>query len=136
MIKNKRIIKFRGKDKINGEWVYGYFFKLPDDTCWIRVFIDKNTFEDREVILETVGQYIGLPDKNGVEIYESDIMLWQSMEEEKGVGDKYEVVFDQIQCRFKLEWLQDRNQTHHPSDEFEVIGNIFENSELLVNLEG
>ena len=75
-----------------------------------------------------VMQYTGLKDKNGKEIYEGDVL----MESEHGV---FEVVWDSKYCKFKLDWTRVSPAIQYPEwnrgVRMEVIGNIYENPELL-----
>lgn len=84
-----------------------------------------STCMDYDIVLM---QYTGLKDKNGKEIYESDIYRWKGHEVRDGKQIRPErigvVIFD-IYEMFKLRNIIEGNGT------LEVIGNIYENSELL-----
>ncbi len=120
-----REILFRGKTE-QGKWLYGYLVKGNYNTGFgiIEDHIDTGMQYVKE---ETVGQFTGLMDKNGKKIFEGDIL------EDILCGDKerYAVIFDDY-CRYVLtnngtkNYLLARN-----NKDIEVIGNIFDNAELL-----
>lgn len=136
-----REILFRGKRVDNDEWAEGYFFKI-----WNRTYLLWGMTGDVpnmvEVKPETVGQYTGLTDKNGKKIFEGDIVCLDYNNKMLSTGD---VQFDY--GVFGVEWTSFKKnkgmvggfgQLHNLrrfddglADRIKVIGNIYDNPELL-----
>ena len=113
-----REIKFRGKH--SNKWIYGYLLKnIDDNKSYISVSLDQ-FYQVKE---ETIGQYVGLKDKNGVEIYEGDKVKAKFYGKEV-VG---EIGFNSG-CFLLWNSCVSDNQLFIFTD-IEVIGNIYENEE-------
>lgn len=127
-----REIKFRGKRLDNGNWVYG---DLRQENSGRKVIMTNlNTWgdnaddiepygEDVYVNTETVGQFTGILDKNGKEIYEGDIVQWQEC-----VAD-YTFITQKSEVFYSAASFEPLNEFSYCY--FEVIGNIYDNPELL-----
>ena len=72
-----REIKFRAKRLDNGEWIEGYYFEHWGKS-YMAWGMNKNLAMLLEVDLATVGQYTGMKDSEGKEIYEGDVLNKQS----------------------------------------------------------
>ena len=131
-----REILFRGKRIDNGEWIEGAYFP-KNDNYPATIYIDDGlgTYVDPA----TVGQYTGLTDKNGKKIFEGDIVRHHNDNPYAlpSIFEKGKVYWDEQYCG----WRRTSNGAFHhgcvktyriaPDCNYEVIGNIYDNPELL-----
>lgn len=147
----EREIKFRGKSVKNGKWLYGYLGEARGKVLQ-SIYKEKVIFENLEwfntdnfgfvvndciVDEDTIGQFTGLYDKNGKEIYEGDIVCsckYKNIKHivfyDNRVASFVAVCIDEntgtdleTKCHITQEWID-----NYPK---EVAGNIYDNKELL-----
>lgn len=124
-----REIKFRGKRLTDGKWIYGDFFRNRGLSFIAADGIVENplaSWHDYNVDPDTVGQFTGLYDDNGKEIYEGDIFQVKAYE------PKFEVYFKNGVFEYRQIGSSNRpfplRRIYFDSY---VLGNIHDNPELL-----
>ena len=128
-----REILFRGKDTAK-KWHYGVPVAFSDK----HVVITTPEARNNRVVPETVGQYTGLKDKNGERIFEGDIGRYKQTDGAKRNGQPIictgKVIYNDGTASFAVE-SKDASGCEYfdyfPIKEFEIIGNIHDNPELL-----
>lgn len=146
-----REILFRGKRIDNGEWVEGYYYKMSETTYCFKEDYERKPVPEHHYILqermtdwglpnqmvqieidpETLCEFTGKTDKNGKRIWESDV-VWLVYDGKEHI---YQIVWDNSESDFKATNGEENYESNFEyllcCDEIEVIGNIFDNPELL-----
>lgn len=137
IMENMRLeILFRGKRVDNGQWVYGWYCKYAFGRWPIRACIipseeaENGCVEHVEIDPATVGQYTGTTDKNGIKIFDGDILSGVCNRRNK---EYFEVRWSKGNCGFVAgRGVHIRpNMNQATMDAYEVAGNIHDNPEIL-----
>lgn len=128
-----REVIFRGKRTYNGKWVEGslvvtsqcnaYIISTVEDKRDATVLVNQCSLN---VDPETIGQFTGLTDKNGVKIFEGDIL--------KAFGYIYVIMWDSIRAMFYLRdpvYRVTADFYNYCGSDLFVIGNIHDNPDIL-----
>lgn len=133
-----REILFRGKRLENNEWLYGsHFTDSGEDYIIPQNLLGINDYEEYQVDQNTIGQYTGLKDRNGIKIYEGDVLC----------STVFDCFGNDMQYTLEVEWLDSEfvascnrdgeekswnlGWLHGQDDEIEVIGNIHDKQQEL-----
>lgn len=124
-----REILFRGKRLDSNEWIEGLIFYISKTSAQIINFDYDKIWTD----LKTIGQYTGLTDKNGIKIFEGDIV--EFLYDDLMICGK--VFYSESETAFVVYYelsnqrLFIHSKTLGHCDSVKVIGNIYDNPELL-----
>jgi hypothetical protein len=130
-----RKIKFRGLVPTGG-WIFGlpieheYGTSITTPNSLHHIDGSEWNFNDILVRPETIGQFIGLSDRNGKEIYDGDILITDK-------GYYFRIIWDNEKARFTGVTKEEfKGRRRYKCVEWvvkncEVVGNIYENPELL-----
>ena len=133
-----RQIKFRAQDIASNKWLYGDLRHHKDDVC----IFEQGGTKGEQVKRDTVGQFTGLRDINGKDIYEGDILRSPSGNivavefgyKEHIVKHGWPNITDSFACYGWIARNVKKGITDFFDNEFaagEVIGNIYDNPELI-----
>lgn len=128
-----REILFKGCTVLGNRWIKGIYIPFTDKQ--FGYIIDRVTGEQILCYNKSIGQYTGLTDKNGEKIFEGDIVRYETIAR-NGYDGIYKVVFeDRNGCGYFGIAYSDIETCFFcysvPASQMEVIGNLYDNPELL-----
>ncbi len=137
----EREILFRGKQLDNGEWVEGFLLafeagQINEGRCFILPFASSVRVELGsyafggfvEVDPATVGQYTGMPDKNGTKIFEGDLLKYTGYEDDT----PYRVFWKNTGWHIQYKNRQPDSLGISLPEDWEIIGNIYDNPKRII----
>lgn len=127
-----REIKFRGRDIVNGRWIYGNLEVPLAIRNGSRHYIwgySYGQYQKHEADPKTVGEFTGLKDKYDNEIYEGDFIEIQMAHD----VETFEVYYNPERARFSLRDANNDGWGFDNSNDMRIVGNIYENPGLLTH---
>lgn len=133
----EREIKYRGlktfqifSGEMKSVWIYGFYLKrgtYGDPGPQAHIFVYENGYEGYRVDAKTIGQFTGLVDSMGKEIYEDDIISLEN--------GRIGVITFHNGC-FVVNYSSGTRQALYdvPDNQITILGNRFENPELLITI--
>lgn len=129
-----RELLFKAKERVKGDWISGTY--IPDGSNGKNDVIQISVGLQFKIFRSTVSQFIGIRDRNGRMIFENDIVKVTSLVDFEGVDSdrgKALIVYRSDLGAFVLDWFDTGGVSliHPQAFELEVIGNRFDNPELM-----
>ena len=127
-------------NKLPSKWVYGGIFPQNNGGDFAIIYQQEPSVEKFTVYADTVGQYTGVKDKNGVKVFEGDIIRVRFKPYGRDVYDfeepiewyeDFAVYFDDHSHEWRVRRFDETETLWEYDEDCEVVGNIYDNLELV-----